>query len=125
MFQEFRSGSNVVCVTDELEEQIRGLDKKSRKRVLQYLYRLADRFPNKPEQWQKLKGSDCEDVFELKPKPYRVACLVYKRRYILAYYLWRVQSNRSKGKSDEIGKACRMAQEVKDGFKRFVERIQV
>ncbi len=123
MFQEFCSGNNVVCVTDELEGQIRELDKRDRKRVLQYLYRLADRFPNKPEQWRKLKGSGCEDVFELKPKPYRVACLVYRKRYILAYYLWRVQSNRSKRKSDEIGKACRIAQELRDGFKRFVERV--
>ena len=122
---KFGKGLNVVCILKHVEKEIEELDDaKEKKRIVQFLYRLLERFPNKPEQWRKLKGEDCKNVFELKPKPYRLACLVMDR-YILVVHLWRVQKNRSRSKSSEIKKACIKAKEVKDEFKKFIRGLQV
>jgi hypothetical protein len=81
---------------------------------------LAERIPNKPEQWESIKG--CENLFELKIKPYRLACYM-KGMDILILHIWRVQKNMSKQKRADIEKACRIAEEVRDEFEKLVRRI--
>ena len=82
--------------------------------------RLAERIPNKPELWENIRG--CENLFELKIKPYRLGCYKYGNN-ILILHSWRVQKNMSKQKRADIEKACKIAQEVKDEFERLVRRI--
>jgi mRNA-degrading endonuclease RelE of RelBE toxin-antitoxin system len=120
---EFKKGFNSIYILKSVEKEIERLkDGRGKKRIVQFLYRLSERFPNKPEHWEKLEGEGCEGVFELKPKPYRLGCLVVDNN-VLVIHLWRVQKDRSRVKSSEIGKACRKAEEVKDEFKEFIRRI--
>ena len=108
---EFKKGKYWIFVLPEVEEQIRVLrDVEGRTKILRWLDFLAERIPNSPEQWKKLKGEDCQNVFELKPKPYRLGCLVIEK-FILVVHIWRVQKDRSKRKSKEVKKTCLKAKE--------------
>jgi len=104
---------NVKVSIDEIK------DKEAIKRIKVSIDRLAERIPNKPELWESIKG--CENLFELKVKPYRLACYL-KGSNILILHIWRVQKNMSKLKRADIDKACQIAQEVKDEFERMVGR---
>ncbi len=116
-------GENRVFYTSKFEREVLKLrDKKSQKKVLSWLKRLESGFPSQPEKWKPLEGEDCQRVFELKPKPYRVCCLVVGRD-ILAINLWRIQKNRGRAKSKEIENCCKKAREVEDDFKRFIKRV--
>ena len=95
-------------------------DKNAVKRIKMSIGRLAERIPNKPELWENIRG--CENLFELKIKPYRLGCYKY-RNNILILHFWRVQKNMSKQKRANIEKACKIAEEVKDEFERLVRRI--
>ncbi|TCK05211.1 hypothetical protein [Phorcysia thermohydrogeniphila] len=122
---EFKKGNYCIFILPEVEKQIRDLrDANSRVKILRWLDILSERIPNNPEQWKKLKGESCQNVFELKPKPYRLGCLVVDR-FILVVHMWRVQKDRSRRKSKEVEKACLKAEEVRDEFERFVRRVQV
>ncbi len=94
-------------------------DNKAVKRIKTSIGRLAERIPNKPEHWESIKS--CENLFELKIKPYRLGCYK-KENNILILHFWRVQKNMSKQKRADIEKACKIAQEVKDEFERLVRR---
>ncbi len=94
-------------------------DKVAVKKIKSNIARLAERIPNKPEKWESIKG--CENLFELKVKPYRLACYVEDIN-ILILHFWRVQKNMSKQKRADIEKACEIAKEVKDDFKRLVRK---
>ena len=95
-------------------------DKNAVKRIKMSIGRLAERIPNKPELWENIRG--CENLFELKIKPYRLGCYKYGNN-ILILHFWRVQKNMSKQKRANIEKACKIAEEVKDEFERLVRRI--
>ncbi|WP_456397037.1 hypothetical protein [Desulfurobacterium sp.] len=123
MFEKLAEGVNTVYYTGQFEREVLSLkDESGQKKILSWLQRLAEGFPNQPEKWKPLKAKNCHRVYELKPKPYRVCCLVLGRN-ILAVRLWRIQKNRSKVKSKEIEKCCNKAREVEDDFERFVEQI--
>lgn len=91
-------------------------------RVMKHIQRLSDGFPNKPEKWERIKT--CRDVslFELKPKPYRVAVLVWNN-FCLCLHLWKVEKGSSRRKQTEIEKACVKAREVKDDFVSFIRGV--
>lgn len=123
--------SKILLITDEkvfriymlnsVKEDIDKLkDKKAVKHIKTGIARLSERIPNKPEQWESIKG--CENLFELKIKPYRLACYKHGSN-ILILHIWRVQNNMSKQKRAEIEKACKIAQEVKNEFEKLVRRI--
>ncbi len=110
-----------LYILDTVKKDIDKLkDKKAVKRIKTGIGRLAERIPNKPELWESIKG--CENLFELKIKPYRLACYKHGNN-ILILYFWRVQKNMSKQKRADIERACKIAQEVKDEFERLVRRI--
>jgi mRNA-degrading endonuclease RelE of RelBE toxin-antitoxin system len=77
--------NKILLLTDENIYKLYILDKVKRyidklkfknvkivKSIKATIGRLAERIPNKPEQWRNIKG--CENLFELKIKPYRLAC---------------------------------------------------
>ncbi|WP_456400464.1 type II toxin-antitoxin system RelE/ParE family toxin [Persephonella sp.] len=94
-------------------------DKGSVKRIKSNIARLAERIPNKPEKWESIKG--CKNLFELKVKPYRLACYVIETN-ILILHFWKVQKNISKQKRADIEKACEIAKEVKYEFEKLVRK---
>jgi len=121
----------ILLLTDDkvfrlyiLKDVINDIDKIKNKvdikRIKSNIARLAERIPNKPEKWESIKN--CEHLFELKIRPYRLACYV-KDRNILILHLWKVQKNMSKQKRANIEKACEIAKEVKDEFEKLVRGI--
>lgn len=94
-------------------------DKKMIKMIKANIDRLAERIPNKPEKWRSIKN--CESLFELKIKSYRLGCYV-KDINILILHIWKVQKNMSKQKRADIEKACKIAKEVKNEFEKLVKR---
>lgn len=110
-----------LYILDTVKRDIDRLkDKTAVKKIKISIGRLAERIPNKPELWESIKG--CENLFELKVKPYRLAC--YKQgNNILILHFWRVQKNMSKQKRADIERACEIAQEVKNEFERLVRGI--
>jgi|GEM_PF-4492581 hypothetical protein len=71
----------------ELDELLTGkggrIDEKSKNRVVAHIERLAERLPQGTEKWRHLGGR----VYELKPRPFRVACYV-DEPYIVVYAVW-------------------------------------
>ncbi len=121
--KEFERNRYWVFVLEKVEKDIEKLkEEKHKKKIIQFLYRLSLRIPNQPEIWEKVK--ECkENIFELKPKPYRLGCYV-KDKYILVVHLWRVQKNISSEKRANIRKACEKAKEVQYEFEKTIKRIQ-
>jgi len=122
-FSFFYEKEYSIYILDKVEKEILNIkDVKAQKKILQSLKRLTARIPNKPEMWEAIKGCEGINVYELKPKPYRLGC--YKSgRYILVVHIWRVQKGKGSKKRNDINKACEIAKEVKDEFERFVRRI--
>ncbi len=98
-------------------------DKKAFLKVMAWLNKLSERFPNRPEMWERVKRCTDVELFELKPKPYRVALLV-KGNVCLCLHLWRVQKGGGRRKEADIEAACERAREVYDEFVRFAEGLQ-
>ena len=93
MLRVFRAGKFYVLETYDFTDKLRGTvgSEEDLKKVIAYIGRLADRIPNRKEMWRHLGGN----VYELKPKPYRVAC--YKKgTYVVVFDVWR--------KSDKKGR---------------------
>ncbi len=107
--------SDVVEIINNLEKK----NKKAVKKIKAYILRLAERIPNKPELWESIKN--CENLFELKPKPYRLACYMEDDN-ILILHIWKVEKNISKEKRKNIEKACEIAKEVSNEFKELVRK---
>ncbi len=123
-FELFLKGQKFKIFTlKRVEKYIDAIkDKKVKQRIIQYLVRLGDRIPNKPEQWERIKACKRVKAFELKPRPYRLGCYVFEDA-ILVVHVWRVQKNRSVDKDREIKKVCEVVEEVKDEFERFVRGV--
>jgi len=113
----------VIYILKKVEQEIIDMkDKKAQKKVLQNLRRLSGTMPNNPEKWRLIKSCEGSNVYELKPKPYRLGC--YKHgKCILVVHMWRVQKNSSSEKRKNIEKVCSTVREVKDEFERFVKRV--
>lgn len=97
-------------------------DKIALKKILVSLSRLSERIPNKPEQWESIKG--CKDAYELKiftknAGSYRLGCY-YNGRDVLIVHIWKVEKNMSKEKRKDIELACKKIQECRDEFEKFV-----
>ena len=111
--------------TKEFETQIEGIeDKKGLKKIISWLDRLACRTPDKPYMWQKIKGCKDINLYELKPRPYRIAVLVVNGRFCLCLYIWKVEKDTSCKKRREIEKAIKTARRHKNEFEKFVRKIQ-
>jgi hypothetical protein len=116
----------VVAVYKEVLIELKRLrkeDKKGFKKVLERIEMLARRcFFNSPEQWKPLKGEICQKfgIWELKPKPYRLAFFedsYRNRKCFVIYEIWRKE-----GKSKDrklIEKICGEAQAIKEKWEYF------
>ena len=117
--------ANQVYYTSHFEKLVDNLNKKDKggaKKVMAWLNRLSERFPNKPEMWERIKRCTEVELFELKPKPYRVAVLV-RGNICLCVHLWKVEKGKGSKKESDIKTACEKAMEVYDEFVSFVEGL--
>lgn len=127
-FSLFGKRNYRVFVLKEVEEEIVKMkDKEALGKILANLYRLTERIPNKPEQWESIKG--CGDTYELKimskkSGSYRLGCY-FKSKDVLIVHFWKVEKNISKGKRKDIETACKRVEEYKDEFERFVRAAQI
>jgi len=116
-----------VCksVINELKK-IKKEDKREFKKVLSMIEMLAKRcFFNNPEQWKPLKGKICQkySIWELKPKPYRLAFFkdFYRNKECFVIYkIWRKEGKRRDRKL--IEKICSEAQVIKEKWAYFKEK---
>lgn len=104
-------------------DKLSGRDRKGAHKVVAWLNKLSERFPNKPEMWEKIRRCKDIELFELKPKPYRVAVLV-RGNICLCVHLWKVERRKGRKKEADIETACAKAREVYDEFVRFVKELQ-
>ncbi len=95
-------------------------DSKGSKKVLSWIERLAKRIPSGEDKARPLKGEICQkyNIYELKPKPYRIAFVCLCDRYILIGYIWKKRANTQDSK--EIKKACELMEGLIQKFKKEV-----
>ena len=103
---------------DAFRKAARG-DKRAVKKVHNWILRLAYSFPQGEDRVRPLKGKACKGMWELKPKPYRVAFMCLCDRYMLVGYIWRKRANTRD--SAEIEKACKLMAELAEKFLEEVE----
>lgn len=127
-FSLVKEGKYRVFVLREVELEIVNMkDKEALKKILANLDRIAERIPNKPEQWENIKS--CKDTYELKipakkSGSYRLGCY-FNGRYLLIVHFWKVEKNISKGKRQDIEVTCKKVEEYRDEFERFVRTTQI
>ena len=104
-------------------EEIKGSDPKSFKKTLKQLQVLSIgcKF-NKPEQWKPLKSKPCRefDIWELKPKPFRLAFFKDSckgKKTFVVFAIWRKKGNREDNK--RIEKVCREAALFIEKWQKF------
>ncbi len=118
-----KEGKCVIALHKGVEEFIDGLDEKARRKIFAKLKFLSEACQfNKPEQWRPLKGTMCRkyDIWELKPKPYRLA--FFKDNFkgktcFVVFAVWKKEG----GKKDRelIERICGEAASVKEFWHRF------
>ena len=106
---------------DGVFEEVTEGDGRGKKKVHAWIRRLANAFPSGTNKIEPLKGSACKGkgLWELKPKPYRVAFTYLCSRYMLVGYIWRKRANTRD--SAEIEKACKLMAELTERFLKEVE----
>ena len=106
---------------DKLYQEVTKGDPKGAKKVLGWIKRLAEAFPQGEDKVKRLKGGSCkkQNIWELKPKPYRVAFVCLCDRYMLVGYIWRKRNDMRDSK--EIEKACKRMEELAE---RFLEEVE-
>ncbi len=68
-----------IYILKSVEKKIVDIkDKKSQKKITQYIERLSRTIPNKPEMWEQIRACKNLRAYELKPKPYRLGCYKYR-----------------------------------------------
>jgi len=102
-------------------KQVTKGDSKGARKVHSWILRLAHAFPQGEGKARPLKGGSCESksIWELKPKPYRVAFTCICDRYMLVGYMWRKRADTRD--SAEIEKACKLMIELAEKFLEEVE----
>lgn len=108
---------------DQADAVLRG-DARGEEKVYSWIERLAERIPPGTDKVRRLEGFPCEEwnVWEIKPKPYRIAFVRICGKHILVGYIWR-----KKGKSTdsvEIRKACEKMVELIRKFMKEVKPCQ-
>jgi len=105
----------------ELDELLTGkggkIDERSKNKVVAHIARLAERLPLGTEKWRHLGGR----VYELKPKPFRVACYV-DEPYIVVYAVWRKVGSKKRDRR-LIEKALEMESEIARETAPFPESL--
>jgi len=123
---EILEGVCIVVVFEKVLDDLKKIqqeDLKGFKKILAKLEILSKRcYFNSPEHWKPLEGEICRrfNVWELKPKPYRLAFFkdFYRNKQcFIVYEIWR-----KKGKSKDkqlIEKICRKAYVIKEQWNYF------
>ena len=117
MLKKFRVGRFYVLETSDFTDKLLETvgDEEALKKILVYIGRLADRIPSRREMWRHLGG----DIYELKPKPYRVAC--YKKgTYVVVFDVWRKSGKKGKDKR-YINKALSREEEIAHELEEFIK----
>ncbi len=106
---------------DKVFKEVTKGDKQGAPKVSSWILRLAHAFPQGEDKVKPLKGGSCKgkSIWELKPKPYRVAFMCLCGRYMLVGYIWRKRANTRD--SAEIEKACKLMAELAEKFLEEVE----
>jgi hypothetical protein len=108
-------------------EQVKRNDLKSYKKIMKQLKMLSDGlYFNKEEQWRPLKGKDCREnnIWELKPKPYRLAFIwlnCTQLEIFIFFRLWKKEGRRKK-ESEKIEKLCKDAYIILGEFEIIKQR---
>ncbi len=123
-FERVASDIYNVWVWKGFEEQADRLfkgDPRGEEKVYSWIGRLAERIPRGTDKARRLEGAPCEEwnVWELKPKPYRVAFVCICGKHILVGYIWRKKGNSRD--SAEIRKACERMIELAERFLKEVK----
>ncbi len=126
-FERVASGVYEVWVWRGFEEQADKLfrgDTRGEEKVYSWIERLAERIPHGTDKSRRLEGAQCKErnVWELKPKPYRIAFVCICRKYILVGYIWRKKGN--KRDNAEIKKVCERMAELTERFLKEVRPCQ-
>ncbi|RTZ58944.1 MAG: hypothetical protein DSZ31_04800 [Gammaproteobacteria bacterium] len=119
----------IVAVYEEVLNELKKIEKEDKRdfrKILKMIKMLAKRcFFNNPEQWKPLKGEICQmfGIWELKPKPYRLAFFkdFYRNKECFVIYeIWRKEGKRKDRKL--IEKICSKAQTIKEKWIYFKEK---
>jgi hypothetical protein len=111
-------------------EQIKRNDQKGYKKIIKQLEMLSKGlYFNKEEQWRPLKGKDCREnkIWELKPKPYRLAFIwlnCKKLEIFIFFEIWKKEGRRKK-ESEKIEKLCKNAYTVLEEFEIIKQREEL
>lgn len=117
-FKIIEENEIVAIYLEVLEElgEIKKDDKDGYNRIMNMFLLLSRGMKfNKDEQWRPLKGRNCKKhkVWELKPKPYRVAFFKdnFKDKEVFVFFaIWRKKSNKEDKRA--IEKACREVETI-------------
>jgi len=110
------SDTNVIYIVTDLENEIEALEVNIHKLTTR-IKALARGDKLTKEMFDTLKGKNCKSCCEIKIKPHRIGVLRYSNNYILLS-CWKVQSNRSKKKSEDINNACLKCKEILNEINR-------
>lgn len=105
----------------ELDELLSGkggrVDERSKNKVVAHIARLAERLPSGTEKWRHLRGR----IYELKPKPFRIACYV-DEPYIVVYAVWKKVGSKRRD-SRIIDRVLAMESEIARELGMFKARV--